>query len=77
MSPDDKKYYATMAHEALAKYDVQLMEYCATGTWSPFTTFKQLTSNRNGVTYGGPWEQRMGNNGPWVRMPYKKKNDLE
>ena len=75
--PDDKKHYTTMAHEARAKYDIRLMEYCATGTWSPYTTFERLTSNRNGVTYGGPREWSTGNNRPWVRVPYEKKNELE
>ena len=75
--PDDKKHYTTMAHEAQAEYDVRLMEYRATGTWSPYTTFERLSSSRNGVTYGGPRERSTGNNGPWVRVPYEKTNELE
>ena len=39
-------------------------------------TFERL-SNRNRVTYGGPREQSTGNNVSWVRVPYKKKNELE
>ena len=65
-----------MAPEAQAEYDVRLMEYRATDMWSPYTKFERL-SNRNGVTYGGPQERSTGNNRPWVRVPYKKNNELE
>jgi hypothetical protein len=75
--PADKAHYSTMAREARAEYDERLMEYRATGLWSPYTAFERLTTNKNGVSFEGCRERTTGSNGPWVRMPYEKKNELE
>lgn len=77
LAPADKAHYSTMAREARAEYDERLMEYRATGLWSPYTTFERLTTNKNGVSLEGYRERTTGSNGPWVRMPYEKKNELE
>jgi hypothetical protein len=70
-------HYVSLARDARAEYDERLMEYRATGSWSPFTAFERLTYNRNGVVCRTSAERSTGSNGPWVRMPYERKNDLE
>ncbi len=67
LAPADKAHYSTMAREARAEYDERLMEYRATGLWNPYTTFEQLTTNKNGVSLEGYRERTTGSNGPWVR----------
>lgn len=77
LSDDGRDHYVRLAREARAEYDERLMEYRATGTWSPFTVFERLTNNRNGVVCRTSAERSTGSNGPWVRIPHGEKNELE
>ena len=72
-----KEHYVIMAKEGRMEYEDRVLEYRATGDWSPYTTFTRLTTNKNGVDCRGLNERSTGSNGPWVRMPYAAKNPLE
>jgi hypothetical protein len=77
LSDVDRDHYVRLARDARTEYDERLLEYRATGHWSPYTAFERLTKNRNGVVCRTTHERSTGSNGPWVRMPYEMKNDLE
>ena len=72
-----KEHYVRLAKEGRAEYDDRLLEYRATGHWSPFTTILRLMHNKNGVECRGMNERSTGSQGPWVRIPYEAKNALE
>ena len=77
LSENDRDHYVRLARDARAEYAERLLEYRATGRWSPYTAFERLTKNRNGVVCRTSNERSTGSNGPWVRMRYDMKNDLE
>ncbi len=72
-----KEHYVRLAKEGRAEYDDRLLEYRATGHWSPFTTITRLMHNKNGVECRGANERSTGSHGPWVRIPYEAKNAME
>eukprot|EP00581_Thalassiosira_minuscula_P000470 CAMPEP_0183744660 /NCGR_PEP_ID=MMETSP0737-20130205/65844_1 /TAXON_ID=385413 /ORGANISM="Thalassiosira miniscula, Strain CCMP1093" /LENGTH=117 /DNA_ID=CAMNT_0025980307 /DNA_START=12 /DNA_END=365 /DNA_ORIENTATION=+ len=72
MTPSEREHYVNLARDAKAEYEERLMEYRATGNWSPFQTIDRIETNKNGVVIV---ERFAG--GPWVRIPYEKKNELE
>ena len=78
LSEKERDHYTKLARDARTEYENQLMEYRATGHWSPSTTFTRLSNNKNGhVRCRGNEERSTGSNGPWVRIPYAEKNGLE
>ncbi|KAL7441577.1 hypothetical protein ACHAXH_010010 [Discostella pseudostelligera] len=77
LSPRDRTHYVTLAKDARVEYEERLLEYRATGSWSPYTTFTRLMTNKNGVDCRGMNERSTGSSGPWVRIPYEAKNALE
>jgi hypothetical protein len=77
LSEAGRDHYAALARDARAEYEERLMEYRATGAWSPYTAFERLKENRNGVVCRTSVERSTGSNGPWVRIPYERKNELE
>jgi len=77
LSPRDRTHYVNLAKDARTEYEERLLEYRATGSWSPYTTFTRLMTNKNGVDCRGMNERSTGSSGPWVRIPYEAKNALE
>ena len=61
LSDEERGHYVAMAKEAKEEYEKQLREYRATGGYRPLRSMLRLGNG----------------NGPWVRMPYERKNDLE
>ena len=73
----EREHYVQLAKDARSDYEDQLMEYRATGQWSVSTKFVRL-KNKNGVERNRTTAERStGSNGPWVRLPYTEKNELE
>lgn len=73
LSQKEREHYLKLAKDSREEYEVRLMEYRATGHWSPFTTITRLDDNKNGVVCTS---ERV-THGPWVRIPYEEKNELE
>ena len=70
--------YKQLAKDATKEYENRLIEYRATGSWTPYTVIERLTHNKNGVIITDLVRDRgTGNQGPWVRIPYSEKNELE
>ena len=74
MPQKERVHYKQLAKDATREYEDRLIEYRATGSWTPYTSFERLTRNRNGVEVA---DRGPGNQGPWVRLPCEEKNDLE
>ena len=74
LSEEAKEHYNQLASDAQAEYKTRLSEYRATGGWCEFTVIERL-KNKNGVEV--ITDRKTGNHGPWVRIPYEKKNELE
>ena len=77
MPRKQREHYTKLARDARAEYQNRLMEYRATGHWATFTTIARLGNNKNGEISRTAVERNSGGNGPWVRIPYSEKNDLE
>ncbi|KAL3823747.1 hypothetical protein ACHAXA_004840 [Cyclostephanos tholiformis] len=77
LSDAGRDHYVRLARDARSEYDERLLEYRATGGWSPYTVIQRLSTNRNGVVCRTSDERSTGSNGPWVRVPYDMKNELE
>ncbi|KAL7529627.1 hypothetical protein ACHAWF_003058 [Thalassiosira exigua] len=71
----EREHYVRLARDARREYDDRLVEYRATGSWSPFTCIDRLGRNKDGTTFSN--ERNVGGNGPWVRMPPGERNALE
>ena len=67
--------YKHSAKEATTEYEDRLIEYRATGSWTPYSVIERLARNKNGVEI--TVDRGTGSQGPWVRIPYAEKNDLE
>ena len=74
MPQKERVHYKQLAKDATREYEDRLIEYRATGSWTPYTSFERLTRNRNGVEVA---DRGPGNQGPWVRLPSEEKNELE
>lgn len=74
LAEEERDHYNRLAADGQAEYKKRVVEYRATGAWQPFTTIERLV-NKNGVTV--EVDRKTGGNGPWVRIPYERKNDLE
>ena len=75
LTDDEKGHYNQLARDAIAEYNLRLREYRATGGWREFTVIERLR-NKNGVEEVTR-DRSSGSGGPWVRIPYEKKNALE
>lgn len=73
MDEAGREHYVALARDARAEYDDRMREYRATGGWSPFTTIARLDDNKNGAVC----TQERVTHGPWVRIPFERKNELE
>ena len=76
MSSCEREHYKGLARDATREYEDRLIEYRATGSWTQYSVIERLDTNKNGVeiTGGGGGA---GSHGPWVRIPYEEKNELE
>jgi hypothetical protein len=74
LSSEEKEHYVSLATDALAEYKSRLVEYRATGSYSPYTTIARL-KNKNGIEI--ITDRKTGSQGPWVRIPHDRKNELE
>lgn len=74
LSEKEREHYINLARDARSEYEHQLLQYRSTGQWSPSTKFTRLR-NKNGQVQRD--ERSTGSNGPWVRIPYEEKNELE
>ncbi|KAL9184089.1 hypothetical protein ACHAXT_002175 [Thalassiosira profunda] len=76
--PDpEKEHYVSLARDARGEYEDRLREYRATGHWSPYAAIARLDNNKNGAVVRTDAERHAGGNGPWVRIPLERKNELE
>eukprot|EP00578_Thalassiosira_sp_NH16_P000500 CAMPEP_0181131918 /NCGR_PEP_ID=MMETSP1071-20121207/30715_1 /TAXON_ID=35127 /ORGANISM="Thalassiosira sp., Strain NH16" /LENGTH=348 /DNA_ID=CAMNT_0023218211 /DNA_START=18 /DNA_END=1064 /DNA_ORIENTATION=+ len=73
----ERDHYQQLCKDARIEYEDRMLEYRATGAWSPFTTYARLENNKNGSIVRTSAEGSTGSLGPLVRIPYEKKNDLE
>ena len=73
-SDEEKEHYNRLSADATAEYKTRVREFRATGAWQEFTTITRL-KNKNGVDVIP--DRRNTNQGPWVRIPYERKNELE
>ncbi len=77
MSDEERGYYKRLAKDATREYEDRLIEYRATGSWTPYRVLERFTKNKNGVEVMMD-EWRPGNQGPWVRKePVEERNELE
>ncbi|KAL7485027.1 hypothetical protein ACHAW6_010622 [Cyclotella cf. meneghiniana] len=78
LSEEAKEHYNRLAADAQAQYKARLREYRATGAWQEFTVITRL-KNKDvaGAESAFTFDRKTGSQGPWVRIPYEKKNDLE
>lgn len=74
LSEGEKSHYNSLCADAHAEYKERVREYRATGSWPPFTTIARL---ENKVLTDFILDRKTGSQGPWVRIPYERKNDLE
>ena len=74
LSDNEKDHYTQLVADSQAEYKTRVREFRATGAWQPYTTIERL-KNKNGVEIVA--DRKTGSQGPWVRIPYEKKNDLE
>ncbi|KAL7494674.1 hypothetical protein ACHAWT_003396 [Skeletonema menzelii] len=78
MSEGERGHYKLLAKDATREYEDRLIEYRATGSWTPYCCVERLTGHSNKQHDGGEVDtNRVGNQGPWVRRPYEEKNELE
>ncbi|KAL7443556.1 hypothetical protein ACHAXM_008935 [Skeletonema potamos] len=75
MPDTQREHYKQLAKEATAEYEERLIEYRATGSWTPYSVIERLARNKNGVEINV--DRGTGCQGPWVRIPYAEKNELE
>mmetsp|Transcript_1072 Transcript_1072/g.1713 ORF Transcript_1072/g.1713 Transcript_1072/m.1713 type:complete len:364 (+) Transcript_1072:43-1134(+) len=68
-----REHYMILVKLARKEYEDRLMEYRATGQWTPLTCITRLDDNKNGAVC----TLERVTHGPWVRIPYDKKNELE
>ncbi|KAL7536271.1 hypothetical protein ACHAXR_007037 [Thalassiosira sp. AJA248-18] len=73
----EREHYVKLAKDARNEYEERLMEYRATGQWAPFSTIGRLDNNKNSMITRTAVERNAGGNGPWVRIPFEQKNELE
>jgi len=73
LSEKDRDHYIRLHRDARHQYEERLMEYRATGHWPPFTVITRLDENKNGIVC----TMERVTHGPWVRIPYEEKNELE
>lgn len=78
LSEEAKEHYNRLAADAQAQYKARLREYRATGAWQEFTVITRL-KNKDvaGAESAFIFDRKTGSQGPWVRIPYERKNDLE
>lgn len=86
MREEERSHYTDMAKEAREEYLGMLREFRATGGYRPFKCIEQVRnkreinneeSNDNNSSSSGGNEDHRNSLGPWVRIPYAKKNALE
>lgn len=86
MGDGERGHYKQLARDATREYEDRLIEYRATGSWTPYCCIERLSRGPVKGGGGGVEEEgetnnndgnRPGNQGPWVRIPYEEKNELE
>mmetsp|Transcript_31562 Transcript_31562/g.65611 ORF Transcript_31562/g.65611 Transcript_31562/m.65611 type:complete len:413 (+) Transcript_31562:131-1369(+) len=81
MSEEERGHYNDLARDAKEEYAELLREYRATGSYGPFRCIEKVRDKKKSgedekedVTVE---EEHRNSLGPWVRIPYERKNALE
>lgn len=81
LSEGDKRHYDDLLRDSRAEYESRILEYRATGKWSPYTQCGRLAKNldeaRRREARAAAANGKLDCLGPWVRLDPDKKNELE
>jgi len=81
LSEEDKRHYDDLVRDSRAEYESRILEYRATGKWSPYTQCGRLARNldesRRRESRATSTNGKLDCLGPWVRLDPDKKNELE
>ncbi|KAL7469840.1 hypothetical protein ACHAXS_010089 [Conticribra weissflogii] len=81
MSEEERAHYNDLAMDAKEEYAELLREFRATGSWRPFRCIEKVRDKKKPEDEENEEtaveEEHRNSLGPWVRIPYERKNALE